>query len=534
MLSHPQSGHRFAGPDTDVDVVVVGAGPAGLTAAAALARSGVSVLVIEKHPGLSVFPKATGLRPRTMEILRSWGLEQTVLEQSQPTRLSMLVTPRLGVPGTEISMGLPTDEETLAVSPSRIALCPQDRLEAILLTHLLECGGDVRFDTTLVGIDQDSDSVTVTVQPTATRASQQMRARYVVGADGARSSVRALLGIELESLGSEGNHLGVLFRADLSSVVPAVPHALTLVVAPGAEGMVVPTGEPGRWIYDIEWHPNNGDTLADWPAQSMVERIQAATGLPALQPEILGMFPWDFGAAVARRQQLGRVFLVGDAAHRTTPRGATGMNTGIADAHNLGWKLAFVVRGWAGSALLDTYEQERAAVGRANAQASLVTSLGASSEAALDTDFGVRYRSSATRGDAALVGARAPHVWVTYEGARASTIDLFDGRLTLLTGVCADEWRVATAELGCAGVPIRVVSLGHELEDPTEALSTAYGLGKSGAVLVRPDGYVAWAATPGQPAQADELARIVHAVTGREPTPVGVADPIAAAASLVA
>ena len=137
----------------------------------------------------------------------------------------------------------------------------------------MTCGSS----TTLVGIDQHSDGVTVTVQPTDRAwASQHMRARYVVGADGARSSVRALLGIELESLGSEGNHLGVLFRADLSSVVPAVPHALTLVVSPGAEGMVVPTGEPGRWIYDIEWHPNNGETLADWPTQRMVERIQAA------------------------------------------------------------------------------------------------------------------------------------------------------------------------------------------------------------------------------------------------------------------
>lgn len=290
-----------------------------------------------------------------MEILRSWGLEQAVLDQSQPTRLSMLVTPRLGVHGTEVSMGLPTDEEALAVAPSRIALCPQDRLEAILLAHLLERGGEVSFGTRLVGIGQDADGVTVNVQRTAERDLEQLRASYVVGADGARSSVRALLGIELESLGSEGNNLGVLFRADLSSVVPPVPHALTFVVAPGVEGLFVPTGELGRWIYDIEWHPEAGETLADWPTQRMVERIQAASGLPALQPEILGMFPWDFGAAVAARQQLGRVFLVGDAAHRTTPRGATGMNTGIADAHNLGWKLAFVRRGWAGPALLESY-----------------------------------------------------------------------------------------------------------------------------------------------------------------------------------
>ncbi len=107
------------------------------------------------------------------------------------------------------------------------------------------------------------------------------------------------------------------------------------------------------------------------------------------------MFPWDFGAAVAQRQRSGRAFLVGDAAHRTTPRGATGMNTGIADGHNLGWKLAWVVRGWAGEALLDSYEAERAGVGRANAHASMQTRSGRSADHSLAQDFGVVYRSAA-------------------------------------------------------------------------------------------------------------------------------------------
>ena len=104
---------------THYDTVVVGAGPSGLTTAAALARAGVRVLVIEKHPGLSVFPKATGLRPRTMEIMRSWGLEDTILRQSQETRLAMAVRPTLAVPGTEVSLGLPSAAELAAVSPSQ-------------------------------------------------------------------------------------------------------------------------------------------------------------------------------------------------------------------------------------------------------------------------------------------------------------------------------------------------------------------------------------------------------------------------------
>ncbi len=127
------------------DVIVVGAGPSGLTTAIALARAGASVLVIERHPGLSVFPKATGLRPRTMEIFRSWGLDAAILARSQPTRLTMSVSSVLADAGTEVSMGLPTEADLRDVSPSQIAVCPQDCLEEILLEHLLERGGEVRF-----------------------------------------------------------------------------------------------------------------------------------------------------------------------------------------------------------------------------------------------------------------------------------------------------------------------------------------------------------------------------------------------------
>ncbi len=489
------------------DVLVVGAGPAGLTTATALARAGVRVLVVERHPGLSIFPKATGLRPRTMEILRSWGLEQIVRSRSPRTQPTMAIRPVLTAPGQETSLGLPSDEELQAVSPSRLAPFPQDELEAILLNEVRDRSGEVRFGTELVDLRMDEHGVTADLR-SAEEGYGLVQAQYLVAGDGARSTVRRLLGIEFDNLGSEGNHLSVLFRADLSPVMPVVPHVLTVTVAPGVEGLFAVTGQLNRWIYDMEWHPEAGETLADWPVERLLARLRASAGLPELDLEILGVFPWDFGAAVARRERLGRAFLVGDAAHRTTPRGATGMNTGIADGHNLGWKLAWVIRGWAAESLLDSYQEERAPVGRANAEASMHTAVGAPVDP-LAHDFGVHYTSSAIIGGSGLAGRRAPHAWVMVQDRRVSTLDLFGDRLTLLTGPNGEQWRTEAAALAEHGVPVVSYSAAREFADPDEMFAKAYGLGRDGAVLVRPDGYVAW-----DSADSSGLTAAVNALVG--------------------
>ena len=233
-----------------------------------------------------------------------------------------------------------------------------------------------------------------------------------------------------------------------------------------------------------------------WPTERLAARIRAASGLPGLEPQVLGVFTYDFCAAVALRQRSGRVFLVGDAAHRTTPRGATGMNTGIADGHNLGWKLAWVLRGWADEPLLDSYEPERAPVGRANAAASLESRQGSDFEHALAQDFGVRYVSGAVLGDHVLTGLRAPHAWVSVERRSVSTLDLVGDRLTVLTGSGFDP--------GSALPHLTVLTLGRDFLDPDGEFAAAYALGADEAVLVRPDGFVAWA---GPVAQVTEAAQ---------------------------
>ena len=501
--------------EVDVDVLVVGAGPSGLTTAISAARHGAAVLLIEKHAGLSQFPKATGVRPRIMEILRSWGIEPTVRDASQLARLAMLITPMLAVPGTEVSLGLPQEADLEAISPSRIAVCPQDRLEAILLAHLQSFTpyADVRFGHELLGFEALADEgVRAVVQ--SPEGPLTVTARFLVGADGAHSRVRTAAGIELIELGSEGDHLSVLFRADLSGLVADPPYVLTMTVAPGLEGMLVATGMRDRWIYDLEWHPDLGDTLADWPESRIVDRLRAVTGRTDLQPTILGLFPWGFGASIAAEQRRDAVFLVGDAAHRTTPRGATGMNTGMADGHNLGWKLAWVARGLGGRALLDSYQQERGPVGRANAEASLITRIGGSSSSALEHDFGVVYDSAIIAAGSPLAGRRAPHAWVEVDGVRRSTIDLFDGQLTVLAGPAGGHWVDAARNLASSGVPVVGYRVGRELLDLDSRLDDLYGLGGDGVVLVRPDGYVAWALASG--ADAQELTEQVGSALGRQ------------------
>ena len=500
------------------DVLVVGAGPAGLTAAITLARHGVDVLVVEKHAGTSPFPKATGVSTRTMELLRSWGLEEPVRAGAIEVQPVFSVSETLAGPAqATVPFGYPTEEQALAVSPVAPGCVPQDHLEPVLRDHLLERGGTIRFGTELIDLSMDPTGAWAELREIASDRRYRVRSAYVIGADGPRSPLRSALGVDVEDLGSIGDFVSITFRADLTRRLPRAPSAVNAVETSGAQGLFVPTSADDRWIYARVWRPETGDTLADLTPGRITELLRAGTGLVDLSPQILSVMPFGMGGHVATTFRAGRAFLVGDAAHRTTPVGGTGMNTAIHGAHNLGWKLAWVLRGWAGDELLDSYEAERRPIGLANVRRSLQRGPQPPADG-LSWDIGVRYESAVvTEGPGA--GLRAPHAWVRHHDSRISTLDLFDGRLTLLTGPQGEAWHRAATDLAVDGLPIVALTAEKDLreEPPADkgALTRRYQLGMTGAALIRPDGYVAWSCSSVTDDAEGELRSAVDAALGR-------------------
>jgi putative polyketide hydroxylase len=484
-----------------VPVAIVGAGPAGLVAAVTLARYGVGVLLVERHPGLSPLPRATGVSTRTMELLRSWGLE----EQVRAGELGMVdagawATDTLASPrGVLLPSGFPNREQTAAISPTALAAVPQDHLEPVLLRHLRTYPtAQVRFGTELVGFDHDEEGATVVLRDGPSGGSTVARARYLVGTDGAHSTVRTGLGIAMDGPDHLAEHLTVLFQAPLGEVVGGRRYGIYFIQHPEAGGVLVPSGAEDRWLYGRRWEPDR-ERLEDYTEARLADLIRAAAGVPDLQPRILAMGSFSFAAQVAERYRDGSAFLAGDAAHRMTPRGAMGMNTAVGDAWDLGWKLAWVLRGWAPPELLGTYEAERRPVGLRRTARAAADGPDQDGAEALAEDL----------------GGRVAHAWLRRGGRRVSTLDLVGPGLTLLAGPDGAAWRPAAADAG-RPVPLAVEPLDR-------AAAGAVGIGRRGAVLLRPDGQVA-ARWPTQVAEATgALRRGVGRVVA--PVPVGAGAP---------
>jgi putative polyketide hydroxylase len=542
-------------------ILVVGAGPAGLVTSLTLAHHGVPSLLVEKHPGTSIYPRATGVSTRTMEIFRGLGVEAAVRASSVEVQPLMHISPTLTGPTVRVvPLGFPMAGEAAAVSPTSPVISPQDHVEPVLADRLRELGlTDLRFGTELVSFEQDASGVTAFIRDVPSGDETRVEARYLVGADGGRSRVRDSLGIEPVGPTGLEHHASFLFRSPgLLARLGERRYGLYMVGGPGMpSGVLLPMDRDDRWVYAAMGpQPVLASLLASRDAA--IGAIRAAAGVRDLEVDLLASMPLEFAAQLAPTWRSGRAFLAGDAAHRMPPIGGRGMNTAIADAANLAWKLAWVVSGFAADALLDTYEAERLPVARRNLSTSLArySEQAAASGFELDLpegippegtpdglleDLGYRYASGATSVDGdepapgnamGLAGSRAPHAWVQAGGATVSTIDLAAGELRLITAGDACGWRRSAGALsagrhllrGLASLvqasgperlpPLVVLSIGTEVVDADGSLARAFGIGSGGAVLIRPDGHVAarWATRPDDRRAA--LARALAAVTG--------------------
>lgn len=493
-------------------VLIVGGSLVGLSAAVFLSWHGVPVVVAEKHRGSSLHPRAIGYTTRTLEHFRATGVELPAsvqnIEPPRRARVESLAGDWLEeYPWTPGGKGGSYGSQESPVHATAIA---QDALEPILRERALELGADLRPGTEVLGLIQDADGVTATLRRREDGHEYRLRAQYVVAADGAASPVREALGIERRGEGLLSVQRSILFTS------PPIEKYLDRGVVqfeieqPGFRGFLT-TYSDGRWVLMLP-----DDVERDTAEQ--IRLVHKAIGREDVPVEVITTGRWELAALIAERFSSGRVFLAGDAAHQLPPnRGGFGANTGIDDAHNLAWKLAAVLSGQSRPALLDTYDAERRPIAnlrhdqlfaRADYKAYLKTPK-ADVEVLDDTaiELGQLYRSSAVIGAgpdlppaqvpalwAGQPGTRAPHLEIVVDGEARSTLDLFQPGWVL---VSQDErWGEATAAAANKlGVSVRFVHLGREAT-PVEpqAFPAAYGLGETGATLVRPDGYIAWRA----------------------------------------
>ncbi|GAA2597992.1 FAD-dependent monooxygenase [Streptomyces axinellae] len=522
---------------TDPQVLIVGGAVAGLSTAVFLGRHGIRSLVVERHPDTLSHPRSRGVNPRTVELYRQVGMEDRIwAEASLATDFSKLLMIRAEtLAGPEMFSG-PTDQPDPSgdVSPCEWAPVDQDRLEHLLRERATELGAELAFATELVSFEQsdqpqggDGGGVTAVLRDTATGEERTVRAAYLVAADGSRSPLRTQLGIETDGPGEFATTLSVLFEADLSEAARGRDVGVCYFDKPAPSTILFAHDGKKRWIFATAMP--EGETLETITEERAVALVRAAIGQPDLDVRIIPQLPaggakwlsFVIGAQVARDYRRGRAFLVGDAAHLVPPTGGFGASLGIQDANNLAWKLAAVLNGESGPGLLDTYQTERHPVAWMTLQQALgmmqertgpdgeggdgeADEGGAApdpAEAYSTTVFGYRY------GDGPPVppqylsgepGTRAPHAELDRAGERISSLDLYGGAPVVLTAEGGQAWVDAAARISAAtGITLdahRVGGPDAQLTAPGNGVAKKHGITADGAVLVRPDGFVAWRA----------------------------------------
>jgi 2-polyprenyl-6-methoxyphenol hydroxylase-like FAD-dependent oxidoreductase len=514
-----------------IPVLIVGGGPVGLALAAELGWRGIGCELVEQTDGAIATPKMNEVNVRTMEFCRRWGIAEQVLNCPFPADYPFDVVFVTSLAGYEIGrMRRPararqTPED---YSPMRLQACSQMWFDPILRDFARSCPSvRLRYRTRLDTFADTGTGVEAELIDLETGARERVSADYLVGCDGAMSAIRSALGIGLSGRGVLGHPLHLFFRAPaLLERCGKEPATFFLAIDRAGLWANIRVIDPSSHMWRLMVLDTDGrQTPQTIDRASLIRR---AVGRPT-DVEWLGLSIWTRRSLVADRYGCGRVFLAGDAVHQLSPTGALGMNTGIGDAVDLGWKLAAVVEGWGGPKLLASYEAERRPVGLRNVGAAtefhlahekfetgladieddgergqaLRARLGRELEREVGAMFrtigvqlGYRYEDSPIivadgtppppeRPDefvaSARPGARAPHVALA-DGR--STLDLYGRGFVLARfGHDAPDGAALAAAAAARGVPLRRVAI----EEPA-----AVDRYERKLVLVRPDGHVAW------------------------------------------
>lgn len=519
------STHDASKPAIHADVLIVGAGPVGLTAALLLTRLGMSVEIIERREGPQRSPAAHVVSARSFEIWRQAGVDVErlrTLAQSPTDAGHVHWVTKLG---GEVIGSLPFEQQgddVLAITPTPLRNLSQHKLEPALVEELRALEIEVNYSTQWRASSEHADCVTSVV--TTDGIERSITSRWLLACDGASSPVRRSLGIEPIGPHNIQTFLMVHLAANFRHLVSNNPGVLFWVCDPRSAGTFVAHDIDNESVF---MHPLAADADGDAATYSVdhcTQLVRNAIADVGVDFEVLSISTWVMTAQIATQYRTGRAFLVGDAAHRFPPTGGLGLNTGVQDAHNLAWKIAAVTQGTANATLLDTYESERRPVAERNCEVSLENAfklievplaLGADHDlevATANLEQALRYpeRRSAVsaaiehqathfdmlglqlgyeygggnHGDirvyapSGVPGARLPHAWITHNGAACSTLDLvpLDRHVTIGGPTCARE------------VDLRI---GADIGDAALWWSTTLGLPEDGWIVVRPDQHIA-------------------------------------------
>ena len=506
-----------------------------------LARAGVRCRVLERKPGLSTHPKAMGVSRRTAEIYRGLGLLGRIAEGSLAMEGRWLSIWAKSLVGEELGR-IAIAAARSPLTPCEALHCPQTWVEEVLLAAVLaEPLASVQFGVQVDSVIPGPDGVAAVLGNGGS-----LSAPWLIAADGAGSGIRHALEVGTVGPGDMGHFINVMFRANYGRRLADRPAVLYQVLSEKFFEAFVTVNGSDLWLMHHFLPP--GESAENSSAERFVPIIREASGLPDVPVEVLSLSPWVMSPKVAAQFRMGRILLVGDAAARLSPAGGLGLNTGLQSAHNLAWKLAAVIRGEAGEGLLDSYDAERRSVALTtmrntnrnademfatvtaglNGDFARVRELVAGSRrggSGLGQDLGVRYPEGAFLPDGTAAveeadpvndytpsgrpGGRAPHLAIRRNGTVCSTLDLCGRGFNLFAGEDSPDWPA----------PPEVSVLRHGRDFQSEEFLAVYGIDPTGAVLVRPDGYVGCRFLKAPEDPSDSLRLAMDRILCRQPGP---------------